>query len=163
MPYLDSEDRVFKLGPVQAGYHRLNENNRAFMFRVGRLRPGRSNGIHGVWEPLGARADWNMEFGHVLMLSGRVLDPRRSRREFFEARAAELDELPRGVRGRSDCRRDHRHRATARRLHLGERRSQGLSSPFDGNRRLEFSGSQPSANAARGAYRPRSALRRSSN
>jgi hypothetical protein len=92
MPYLDSEDRAFKLGPVQAGYHRLNEKNRAFMFQVGRLRPGRSNGIHGVWEPLGARADWNMEFGHVLILSGRVLDPRRSRREFFEARAAELDE-----------------------------------------------------------------------
>jgi len=79
---------VLKIGPL-----RLTQrfDDRAFAFQVGRFRPGR-NPVHGTWEPIGGRADWNMEFGHVLMLSGRMLDPRPARRRLFEERGKRDEE-----------------------------------------------------------------------
>lgn len=88
---MTSGDKALKIGPLRVSHQHLNEKDRAFVFQVGRLRPGH-NGIHGIWEPIGGRADWDMEFGHVLMLSGRVLDPRPARRRLFAERGKRDEE-----------------------------------------------------------------------
>ena len=96
----DDGSTSISLGPLNLLSVRSDED-RHVAFSVARKRTGdhpRSS-LMCLWEPQGGVADWQLEFGHVLEMNGRILDPRPSRRskpsrsrfEFDdEVRAAEI-------------------------------------------------------------------------